>query len=199
MEYKSNYKTWYDLFFKQKTVFVDVLVMSIAVVFLAVLSNLVIPLWPVPITGQTLGIFVIAFFFGSRKGLVTIALYILAGIVGFGVFAQHKFGISAVLGPTGGYIIGFLAMAFFIGLMIEKGHGRTMKSVLLCMVVGEIILYIFGLTGLWIYFGNVGLVKILTMGFFPFIIGDVIKIIAAVGLFPQLWKQGQKYAQANKV
>jgi len=199
MEYKSEYKTLYDLFFKQKNIFIDICLMGVAVVFLAILSNLVIPLWPVPITSQTFGIFVIAFFFGSRKGLLTIALYILAGIVGLSVFAQHKYGISAILGPTGGYIIGFLAMAFVVGFMIEKGYGRTKSSVLLCMITGEVILYIFGLTGLWIYLGNVGLFKLLTMGFFPFIIGDIIKIIAAIGLFPFLWKQGKKYAQTNSL
>ena len=187
-----KYKTIYDLLFKQKNIFIDIFLMSCSVVLLALMANITIPLWPVPITMQTFGIFLIAFFFGSRKGLVTLSLYITAGLIGFGVFTGHKSGTAAILGPTGGYIIGFLFMAFFVGKMIEKGHGRTKTSILLCMVLGNIIIYAFGLVGLWIFFGNVGLLKLLTMGLFPFLIGDAIKIAAAVALFPFLWNAGKK-------
>lgn len=193
-----NYKTIYDLIFKQKNIFIDLFLMGFSVFLLAVLANITIPLWPVPVTMQTFGIFLIAFFFGSRKGLLTIALYILAGLLGLGVFAGYKSGLSAILGPTGGYIVGFLFMAFFIGKMIEKGHGRTKKSVLLCMVIGEAILYTFGLAGLWIFFGNIGLLKILTIGFFPFIVGDLIKIAAAIALFPGLLNKSKEiYLNSN--
>jgi len=187
-----KHKTIYDLIFKQKNILTDLFLMGFAVVLLAFSANLRIPLWPVPITMQTFGIFLIAFFFGSRKGALTILLYILAGLVGFGVFAGHKSGMGSILGPTGGYIIGFLFMAFFVGRMIEKGHGRTKKSVLLVMIIGNLILYGFGLTGLWIFLGNVNLWTVLMAGLFPFIVGDVLKIIAAVQLFPWLWGVSEK-------
>lgn len=192
MEYNIRYKTLYELIFKQRNLFLDIFMILVSVAFLGLMANIRIPLWPVPITMQTFGVFLIAFFFGSRKGILTILAYILAGIIGFGVFSGNKSGITALLGPTGGYIIGFLFMAFFVGKMIEKGHGRTKRSVLLCMFVGEIILYIFGLTGLWLYLGNASLIKVLSLGFFPFIIGDLIKIAGAVALFPYLWKGSEK-------
>ena len=195
MEYSLRHKTLYESFFRRKNVFLDISMMLMAVVFLAFLSNLYIPLWPVPITGQTFGIFLIAFWFGSRKGLASIALYVLAGLIGFGVFAQHSFGIKVILGPTGGYILGFLASVFLVGYLIEKGYGRTKTSVLYCVAIGSGIIYIFGLIGLWIYFGNVGLWKILTMGLFPFLIGDAIKAVAAVALFPYLWKGSEKISK----
>lgn len=188
-----KYKTIYDLLFKQKNIFIDIFLMSFSVVLLAIMANITIPLWPVPITMQTFGIFLIAFFFGSRKGLLTISLYITAGLIGFGVFTGHKSGMAAVLGPTGGYIIGFLFMAFFVGKMIEKGYGRTKKSVLLVMIIGSLILYGFGLTGLWLFLGNVGIWKILMAGLISFIVGDLIKIAAAMALFPVLWSAGQKF------
>jgi len=188
-----KYKTIYDLLFKQKNIFIDIFLMSCSVVLLAIMANITIPLWPVPITMQTFGIFLIAFFFGSRKGLLTISLYITAGVIGFGVFAGYKSGMTAVLGPTGGYILGFLIAVFIVGSMIEKGYGRTKTSVLLCMVLGNIIIYIFGLVGLWIFFDNVSLLKLLTIGLFPFLIGDAIKIAAAMALFPVLWNSGQKF------
>lgn len=188
-----RYKTIYDLIFKQKNIFIDLFLMGFAVILLAVSANITIPLWPVPITMQTFGIFLIAFFFGSRKGALTIMLYITTGLLGLGVFAGHKSGVTAVLGPTGGYILGFLIAVYAIGLMIEQGYGRTKSSVLLCMIIGNLIIYAFGLVGLWVFFGNVGLLKILTMGLFPFLIGDAIKIAAAIALFPFMWNAGQKF------
>ena len=196
MEYKLNHKTIYDLLFEQKNIFIEIFLMGFSVIFLAILANIRIPLWPVPITMQTFGIFLMAFFFGSRKGTLTIILYILAGLAGFGVFTGYKSGISALLGPTGGYILGFLFMVFLVGKMIEKGYGRTKKSVLICMLTGEFVLYLFGLTGLWLYLGNVSLLKVLTLGFFPFIIGDILKIIAAIALFPKLWNLSEKISRS---
>lgn len=196
METVVKHKTLYELYFNSRNIFLDIFMILFSVVFLAIMANIRIPLWPVPITMQTFGVFLIAFFFGSRKGVLSILAYILAGVVGFGVFAGYKSGIAALLGPTGGYIIGFLGAVFIVGYIIEKGYGRTKKSVLLCMVIGNLIIYLFGLIGLRLYFGNVGLLKILTMGLFPFLIGDAVKIIGAVGLFPYLWKGSEKLSES---
>ena len=87
-------------------------------------------------------------------------------------------------------------MAFFVGLMIEKGYGRTRKSILVVMLFGEAILYLFGLAGLWLNFPTWSLWKVLMAGLIPFIIGDALKILAAVGLFPYLWKGSEKIAKS---
>ncbi len=187
-------KTLYELIFKQRKVFLDIFMILFSVAFMAVMANIRIPLWPVPITMQTFGVFLIAFFFGSRKGFLAILAYILAGLIGIGVFAGYKSGIGVFLGPTAGYIIGFLFMALVVGWLIEKGYGRSKASVLLCMLVGELILYIFGLSGLWLYLGNVSFIKVLMLGFVPFIIGDILKIMGAMALFPYLWKGAEKLA-----
>ena len=193
--YEVEHKTIYEILFKQRNVFLDVFMILFSVAFMAVMANIRIPLWPVPITMQTFGVFLIAFFFGSRKGFLAILAYILAGLVGFGVFTGYKSGYGALMGPTGGYIVGFMFMVLIVGWMIEKGYGRTRRSVLLCMLIGEIALYVFGLSGLWLYLGNVSLVKVLMLGFVPFIIGDVLKILGAVALFPYLWKGAEKISQ----
>ena len=189
MEYISKYKTWYELYFQHRNIFIDTVAIIFAVVFLGAMSNIYVPLWPVPITMQTFGLFLIAFFFGSRKGALTILLYLTAGLLGFGVFAQHKSGIIAITGPTGGFLLGFLVCVFTIGFMIEQGYGKTKKSVLLCMMTGNLIIYLFGLIGLGIFFKEFNILKLLTMGVFPFLIGDALKILAAVGIFPLLWKK----------
>jgi biotin transport system substrate-specific component len=185
-------KTLYQALFKQRSMFLDIFMVLCSVAFLGVMANITIPLWPVPVTMQTFGVFLIAFFFGSREGFFAILAYIIAGIAGIGLFTGYNSGFGVLLGPTGGYIIGFLLMALFVGQMIEKGYGRSKRSVLLCMFVGEIILYIFGLAGLWLYLGDVSFIEVLMLGFVPFILGDLIKIAGAVALFPYLWKKSEE-------
>jgi biotin transport system substrate-specific component len=196
MEYSTKYKTLYDILVKQRNLFIDSFMVLVSVIFMAVMANIRIPLWPVPITMQTFGVFVLAFFFGSRKGFLAFLSYILAGLVGFGVFAGYKSGMAVLLGPTSGYIIGMLFTAFFVGKMIENGYGRTKKSVLLVMVIGNLITYTFGLIGLKLYL-DAGWLKVLMAGLVPFLIGDFLKIVSAVGLFPYLWKGSEKLALNN--
>jgi biotin transport system substrate-specific component len=191
---ENRERTLYELIFRQRNVFLDFFMIVFSIIFLSIMANIRIPLWPVPMTMQTFGVFLMAFFFGSKKGFLTMVAYLSAGLVGFGVFAGYKSGMGALIGPTGGYLIGFLFMAFFVGWMIEKGYGRTWKSVLICMIIGEVILYGFGLTGLWFYLGKVSFIKLLTLGFVPFIIGDLLKIGIAVSLFPYFWKGAEKLA-----
>jgi biotin transport system substrate-specific component len=194
METVTN-KTLYDLYFKSKNVFLDIFMVILSVAFLGIMANIRVPLWPVPITLQTFGVFAIAFFFGSRKGLLSILAYVLAGVVGFGVFAGYKSGMAAIMGPTGGYILGFLITVFVVGYLIEKGYGRNKKSVLLCMVIGNLIIYLFGVIGLRLYFAEFTWLKIIMIGVVPFLIGDAIKIIGAVALFPYLWKASEKISK----
>ncbi len=190
LEYKN--KTIYDLIFEQKNLMIDFLMIISSVVFLAVMSNIRVPLWPVPVTMQTFGIFMISFFFGSKKGTISILTYLLAGVLGFGVFSGEKAGITAFLGPTGGYLIGFIFMAYFTGKMIEKGYGKTKNSVLLCMITGEAILYSFGLSWLWLFLGKPGIITLLMAGLVPFIIGDALKIAVAMYMFPKVWNSLEK-------
>lgn len=190
MEYKHD--SIYEAVFRQRSIFMDVFMVCTSIVFMAALSNIRIPLWPVPVTLQTFGVFSVAFFFGARKGIIAMLAYLAAGIAGLGVFSGGKAGIGAVLGPTGGYLVGFVFMAYFVGMMIEKGYGRSKWSVFSCMLVGEIILYAFGLAGLWMYMGNVGLLNLLMAGFVPFVAGDILKIFAAMALFPSLFRASEK-------
>jgi len=191
---ETQNKTIYDILFKQKNIFLDIAMILCSIVFIAVMANIRINLWPVPITMQTFGAFTIAFFFGSRKGFLSFLAYMLAGVVGFSVFAGWKSGMAVMMGPTVGYLVGMLVAAFFVGMMIEKGYGRTKKSVLLVMVVGNLIIYSLGLIGLKMFLGEVGLVGLLMAGLIPFLIGDFLKILGAMYLFPFLWKGSEKIA-----
>jgi|TARA_Y100000310_G_C20562192_1_gene753610 biotin transport system substrate-specific component len=203
MVHEIGNKTLYELIFKQRNILLDIALILFSVAFLGVMANIQIPLWPVPITMQTFGVFLIAFFFGSRKGAITLVAYLLAGLVGFGVFAGRSSGTEVFvkvkegivsLGPSGGYIIGFIFAALVVGWLIEKGYGRTFKSVLGCMLVGEGVIYVFGLPWLWIALPHLTLWQLLMAGLIPFIVGDTLKALGAVALFPYLWKGAEKLA-----
>lgn len=183
--------------FHNRTLFLDAFFVIVSVFLMGIFANIQIPLWPVPITMQTFGIFMIAFFFGSLRGTLTIAAYLLAGLIGFGVFAGHSSGLAPFIGPTAGYLIGFVFMTLAVGLMIERGYGRSRKSILICMLTGEVVLYAFGLAGLWLYLGDVSFFKVLQLGLMPFIIGDALKALLAIVVFPYAWKGAQKLTQSQ--
>jgi biotin transport system substrate-specific component len=188
--FEREYGSLQDILLKQKNIFTDMVTIAFSVVFMAAMANIQIPLWPVPITMQTFGIFTLAFFFGSRKGVVAVLAYILAGIAGLGVFASFKSGLGVITGATGGYIIGFIFCVFIVGRLIEKGYGRNWKSIFAIMVVGNIVIYACGLAGLKLFLGNIGLYELLMAGLIPFLVGDTLKILAAMALYPHLWKRG---------
>ena len=192
-----KYGTLYDVLVKQKNLYLDIILFAFSILFMAAMANLQIPLWPVPITMQTFGVFTIAFFFGSRKGLLAMLGYIAAGAAGLGVFASFKSGLGIITGATGGYIIGFLVCVFVVGRLIELGYGRSGKSIFLCMVLGNLIIYAFGLVGLKLFLGEIGLWELLMAGLIPFLIGDTLKILAAMALFPYLWKGRTREKEAG--
>jgi len=159
---------------------------STATFLIALLSQIVIPLYPVPITGQTLGILLAAGLLGRQKGMLAVSTYIILGTLGMPFFAGGDFGLARLSGPTGGYLIGFAAAAYFVGLMSDRGMFRSFKTSTFAMIAGNTVIYIFGV--LWLS-RFVGWENVLSAGVFPFIPGDIIKILIAVSLVPL----GSKY------
>jgi biotin transporter BioY len=148
--------------------------------------------WPVPITGQTFAVLFIAALYGSKRAVVTIITYIAEGLLGLPVFAGGKFGIATLLGPTGGYLAGFVFAAFIVGWLAEKGFDRTFAKAFLAMVLGDCILLTTGVVWLFLLVSagkvSFGYEKILLFGLYPFIPGDIIKILLASALLPSGWK-----------
>jgi len=129
----------------------------------------------VPITLQTLALFIITGFLG-KTGFIVLSLYILEGIIGFPVFAYGKSGIIALLGPTGGYISGFVVAGFLLSYFSERLDFSKLHISLPLMIIANIIIYTFGILHLNLFFIK-DLVKSLKLGVMPFIVGDVIKIV----------------------
>ena len=154
----------------------------------AVCSMISIPLpfTPVPINLATLSIFLAGGLLGSKGGAVSQTVYVLLGAVGLPVFHNFTGGMGILTGPTGGYIIGYIAGAWLIGLIIEKS-GHKLFQIAAGMAAGMAVCYALGT--LWFMFlTGTGLTAALMMCVVPFLIGDAVKIIAGTILVKKLYK-----------
>jgi len=173
----------------QATVRSNVALISGGVLFLALLAQIAIPVpgSPVPVTGQTLGVLLLGTTYGASLGASTFTFYLLAGIAGAPVFAQHSFGIAKVTGATGGYLIGMLIATYFLGLIARKSLDREFLTALPSMLFASTITFTFGL--LWLHhFTGQSWKWTIQAGFTPFIIGEVLKIAIAGTSLPILWR-----------
>jgi biotin transport system substrate-specific component len=141
-------------------------------------AYIAIPVGPVPIVLQNLFVMLAGLLLGGRWALISMGVYLLAGAVGLPVFAGGAGGIGKFVGPTGGYLFGFAAAAFLIGIISERGRGRAVVDVM-AMIAGTLVIYGFGVTWLKIITG-MSFTRAVAVGMLPFLIGDAIKIAAAI-------------------
>jgi biotin transport system substrate-specific component len=143
---------------------------------LALCAQISIPLYfsPVPLSGQTFGIMLIGALLGSRKGLLSVLTYCTEGAMGLPVFAGSSFGLFTLLGPTGGYFLGFAFQVYIVGRILERQRTFQWPKVVATLTLSCIIQISSGV--LWLsYF--VGLPSAMAMGFYPFVWGEAVKII----------------------
>ncbi|MBN1931390.1 MAG: biotin transporter BioY [Desulfobacterales bacterium] len=141
-------------------------------------AYIAIPIGPIPIVLQNLFIFLTGLLLGSKWGVASVAVYLLAGASGLPVFAGGTGGLGRLLGPTGGYLLGYLPAVYLIGFISEKMNHRRFYDAL-AVVCGTIIIYACGIAWLKTITGMT-LTKTLAVGMYPFLPGDVLKIVAAV-------------------
>ncbi len=147
--------------------------------------QIILPFSPVPITGQTFAVLLLGVLYGSKRGLATVVTYFALGVMGLPVFAGGAFGVARLVGPTAGYLVGFLAAAFVVGLLSERGWDRKPWTTAASMIIGNGIIYMVGV--LWLS-RFVGWQAVLSTGFLPFLAGDALKIALATILLPAGWK-----------
>ena len=152
---------------------------------LATSAQFKIPLYPVPVTGQTLVVLLIGMTYGPRLGGITMAAYLLEGAFGLPVFAGGAAGAAVLMGPTGGYLFGFFLAGVAMGYLAELGMGRTAVSTIAAMVIGNCIIYLCG--ALWLA-NFIGFGQAIAVGVLPFLYGDALKLIIAAGLMPIAWR-----------
>lgn len=157
--------------------------------FLAALAQVVIPVpgSPVPVTGQTLGVLLLATAYGANLGAATFALYLLIGLAGAPVFANQGHGIERLIGPTGGYLVGMLIASWVLGALAGRKWDQRFLSAITTMFIGNVIIFTFGLIWLHEYTGK-DWAWTFSAGLTPFIFGEILKIVIAGTSLPALWK-----------
>ena len=171
------------------SVLTDTLLVAGGAVFIALVAQVAfyLPFTPVPVTGLTFGVLVTGAAMGSVRGLLATLLYVLLGVAGAPVYADGSYGVDVLLGVTGGYLVGSLLAAGLTGYLAEKAWDRKVISAVPAMLLGELVIFVVGVGWLMVVLG-VGIGEGLKLGFVPFIIGEVVKLVAAGLLLPGAWK-----------
>ncbi len=171
---------------------VALVLLGSVVVALAAQVSIRLPFTPVPITGQTLAVLLVGAGLGAVRGGASILLYLAEGAVGLPVFAEGRSGILYLtsrdpLHATGGYLWGFVAAAVVAGFLAQRRWDRTWRGALAAMFVGNLAIYLFGVP--WLADAvRVSGEKALELGVYPFVIGDVAKLLIAASLLPTAWR-----------
>ncbi len=154
---------------------------------ICILGPLSIPIGPIPISLGTLAIYLTMYVLDKNRGTLAVLIYLLLGLVGLPVFSGFTGGAGKLFGPTGGFLIGYIPMAFLIGLALEKFWKKRIISVLL-IEVATWVLYMFGTIWLMIQ-ANLTFKAALASAVIPFIVLDLAKIIIAAIVGPVLKKR----------
>lgn len=176
----------------------DLVLVAAGAAFTALLAQVTIPLWPVPITGQTLAVLLVGATLGMARGASSLALYAVLGLVGLPVFApqddgSHLTGLLALAAPSFGYIVGFVFAAALVGWLSERTWDRKFFKALATFVGGTVVVFAFGLPWLAVV-TNASLAQTYQWGLEPFIVGGIVKAVIAALLLPAAWWGADKIA-----
>lgn len=147
-----------------------------------------IPFYPVPMTLQPLVVLVLGMMLGSRLGALAVLCYLGQGMLGLPVFAgtpEKGLGLAYMAGPTGGYLVGFVAAAYVTGWFAERGFDRSRLGTAVALGAGLGVIYLCGLAWLGGFVGYSS--TLLQLGLMPFVLGDLVKIALAMVSMPLLW------------
>jgi biotin transport system substrate-specific component len=166
----------------------NVVLALVGTIVLTLSAKTQIPFWPVPMTMQTFAVLVIAMAFGPRLGTATILLYLAEGAIGLPVFAgtpEKGVGLAYMMGPTGGYLVGFFAASVLLGYFGTLRWDRSFVRTTFAMVLGTIVIFLCGFSWLSVL---IGIGKAWEFGVAPFVLGAVLKIALAAVVLPATWK-----------
>lgn len=145
-----------------------------------------VPLWPVPITGQTLAVLLVGSALGARRGALSMLVYALLGFVGLPVFAGGSAGVGVLVSPSGGYIVGFIAAAALVGWIAERFGDRPLRNSVLSFVLGTVVTFAAGMGWLAVSLG-LDLQQTLEYGLYPFVLGGAVKALLGAGIIWLGW------------
>ena len=171
----------------------DAVLVVTGVLFTALLAQVAVPVpgTPVPITGQTLAVVLTAAALGPVRGVSVQVLYMLAALVGLPFYADASSGFDAVFGATGGYVVGFLPAAYLIGLAARHGADRKPWKSVPLFLAGQAVIFAVGVPWLALSLGLTA-TQALEGGFYPFILGGLVKAAIAAGVLGTAWKLARR-------
>jgi biotin transport system substrate-specific component len=182
--------------FASRTAITQIALVLGGAAFVGIAAQIAIPLpfTPVPLTLQTFAVLLVGASLGSLRGVLSMVVYLIVGMVGVPWFAEGTSGFSSA---SFGYILGFIFAAFIVGRLAERGASTTALRSAGLMVVGNLAIYAVGVT--WLKFAiDVNWATALSLGVVPFLIGDAVKIALAAGLLPLSWKGLEKLQMRNQ-
>jgi biotin transport system substrate-specific component len=160
---------------------------------LALAAKIKVPFWPVPVTMQTFVVLTVGAAYGTRLGVATVLGYLLVGALGFDIFTSssaEKYGLTYMMGGTGGYLLGFVLAASVLGELARRGWDRNVAWMAAAMLIGNAIIYVPGVLWLgYLYAASQGWATVLDWGLWPFLAGDALKLALAALILPWAWKQ----------
>lgn len=165
------------------------LLVVLGIAALVIAAKIKVPMWPVPMTLGTFAVLTIGAAYGARLGLVTIMGYMIVGALGFDVFAESSaeaFGLTYMMGGTGGYLVGYVLATLALGIAARAGWDRSPLRMAGAMLVGNALIYVPGVIWLGMLYGWDE--PILQWGLTPFLVGDAVKLALAAMILPAAWK-----------
>jgi biotin transport system substrate-specific component len=180
-----------------RNVAISAMYVAISVALIAGAAQIQIPMWPVPITGQSFAVLLVGASLGPIRAAIATSVYLLLAVVGLPVLAaqadgSHTTGLAVLALPTLGYLVGFIVASVALGWFAKLAWDRKVLKAVVSFLVAEVIIYACGLPVLALFLSTNGLpadaATVLALGFVPFIVGDLIKAGLAGALLPLTWK-----------
>jgi biotin transport system substrate-specific component len=180
-----------------RNVAVSAIYIVLSIALIAGAAQIQIPMWPVPITGQTFAVLLVGASLGPIRAAIATSAYLLLAVAGLPVLAaqadgSHTTGLAVLALPTLGYLVGFIVASVALGWFAKLAWDRKVLKAVVSFLVAEVIIYACGLPVLAAFFAANGLPAdagtVLSLGLVPFIVGDLIKALLAGALLPLTWK-----------
>lgn len=178
----------------------DLILIAAGTAFTSIAAQFVIPLWPVPITGQTFAVLLVGSTLGAMRGALSMALYLVLGVAGLPVFAAGGHG-SLFASPSGGFVVGFIVAAALTGWLAQREWDRKVVGTFLSFAAGTVVMYAFGLPWLYTVLGSLPPASVANLfdttdllqatiatGVLPFLVGDLVKALLAAAILPASWR-----------
>lgn len=190
MQTRVKALTMMEVLFPRATLVRDVLLVLSFTVVTALSAQVAFKIGPVPITGQTFAVLLTGALLGSRRGAMSMITYLAIGATGIPFWFSPTTipGAAAFVGPTAGYLVGFVPAAFVVGWLAEHGWDRRVWTTAGAMIMGSFVIYAFGLTWLAVWLSRFSPdASVLALGLYPFLAGDALKVALASVALPGGW------------